>query len=72
VPCPAALTVIFYPLIEARQIFYAVLGFGPLAKRNRKAPAPKELGSASPGRVSVELGRIEKLSEEVKQSEQDK
>lgn len=58
---PAALVVIFYPLIEARDIFYAILGFGPLAKRRREREA---IDNTSDGHANgaTQLGELHKES----------
>ena len=54
---PAALVVIFYPLIEAREIFYAIFGFGPLAKRRRERKAIKKASNGHANGVT-ELGKL--------------
>ncbi|CAL8469194.1 g8735 [Coccomyxa elongata] len=55
----AALVVIFYPLIEAREIFYAIFGFGPLAKRRRECRA---INNSPNGHAigATELGTLHK------------
>lgn len=59
VPCHAALVVIFFPLIEAREIFYALFGFGPLAKRNRARKATLDPTTAQ-ANGTKELGALQK------------
>lgn len=57
--CFAALVVIFFPLIEAREIFYALFGFGPLAKRNRARKATLDPTTAQ-ANGTKELGALQK------------
>lgn len=49
--------VIFYPLIEAREIFYAIFGFGPLAKRRRERRAISNSSNGHPI-GATELGKL--------------